>query len=115
MVLDKESNVGFAEKEITGVHYVVDVRGVQDGVVHDGDMAGLADRIRAAETARGADLKTAEATQARVQAIARSDRNLAAQAAADLIGKAGATFFTRSLYHLGATARRRWHRHGFIY
>jgi methyl-accepting chemotaxis protein len=45
-------------------------------------------RVRANETANGADLKTATATDALLKALAGADRVAAAQAASDLIGKA---------------------------
>jgi len=41
-VSDKESNIDFAKKEITGVRYIAEVRGVQDAVVRGAGMAGLA-------------------------------------------------------------------------
>lgn len=88
MVSDKEANIEFAQKEIAGVHYIAEVRGVQDAVVRGVDMAGLIEKIRANEKTRGADLKTAEATDALLKALADIDRGAAAQAAADLIGKA---------------------------
>src|ERR1700676_3298781 len=88
MVSDKEANIEFAQKEISGVHYIAEVRGVQDAVVRGVDMAGLTEKIRANEETRGADLKTAEATNALLKALADTDRGAAAQAAADLIGKA---------------------------
>jgi len=85
--LHKESNIDFAKKEITGVRYIAEVRGVQDAVVRGAGMAGLIERIQANETARGADLKTAAAATALLKALAGTDRGEAAQAAADLIGK----------------------------
>jgi methyl-accepting chemotaxis protein len=87
MVSDKEINIAFAEKEITGVHYIAIVRGVQDAVVRGGDMTGLVERIRTNEQTHGADLKTAESSEALLKALAGTDRAVAAQAAADLIGK----------------------------
>ncbi len=87
MVSDKEANIAFAQKEVTGVHYIAVVRGVQDAVVRGGNMAGLVEQIRANETALGGDLKTATATGALLKALAGTDRGAAAQAAADLIGK----------------------------
>ena len=86
-VSDKESNIDFAKKEVIGVRYIAEVRGVQDAVVRGADMAGLAARIKANETARGADLKTTAAAVALLQALAGTGRDEAARAAADLIGK----------------------------
>jgi methyl-accepting chemotaxis protein len=88
MVSDKQTNIAFAQKEIVGLHYIALVRGVQDALVRGSDGAGLAARIRANETALGADLNTAEAADAVVKALAGTDRAATAQAAADLIGKA---------------------------
>jgi methyl-accepting chemotaxis protein len=88
MVSDKEANIAFAQKEITGVHYIAEVQNIQDAVVRGADMAGLVERIRANETTRGASLKTTAATAALVKALTGTDRGAAAQAAADLIGKA---------------------------
>jgi methyl-accepting chemotaxis protein len=88
MVADKESSIDFARKETLGVRYIVEVRGVQDAVVRGADMLGLVGRVRANETANGADLKTATATDALLKALAGADRVAAAQAASDLIGKA---------------------------
>jgi methyl-accepting chemotaxis protein len=88
MVADKETNIDFAQKEILGVHYIAEVRDVQDAVVRGTDMTGLAERVKANEKARGTDLKTATATGSLLKALAGTDRGAAAQAAADLIGKA---------------------------
>jgi len=87
MVSEKEANIAFAQKEVTGVHYIAVVRGVQDALVRGGNMAELVERIRANETALGGNLKTAAATDAVLKALAGTDRGAAAQAAADLIGK----------------------------
>jgi methyl-accepting chemotaxis protein len=86
-VSDKETKIEFSRKEITGVDYIADVRGVQDAIAHGGDMAALVERIRANERAYGADLKTAEAAEALVRALGGTDRVVAAQSAANLIGK----------------------------
>ena len=88
VVSDKEANVAFANKELAGIDYIAEVRMVQDAVVRGGPIAALAERIRANETARGAELKTEGATDALLKALAGEDRGAAAQAAADLIGKA---------------------------
>ncbi|HEX3573310.1 MAG TPA: methyl-accepting chemotaxis protein [Rhodopila sp.] len=88
MVSDKEANIAFARKEISGVQYIAAVRGVQDAVVRGGDMKGLSERVNANETTRGGDLKTAAATEALLKALAGDDRGAAARAAADLVGKA---------------------------
>ncbi len=88
MVADKEATIGFAEKELTGVRYIAAVRGVQDGLARGAGMAGMAERIKANEAALGGDLKTAAATDALLKALAGTDQPAAAQAAADLIGKA---------------------------
>jgi methyl-accepting chemotaxis protein len=88
MVADKESSIDFANKEIAGAGYIAGVRSVQDAVVRGGDMAGLAQRIRINEADRGANFKTATGTEALLKALAGTDRGAAAQAAADLIGKA---------------------------
>ncbi len=88
MIADKESSIEFARKETLGVRYIAEVRGVQDAVVRGADMIGLAERVKANETANGADLKTATATNALLKALAGADHAAAAQAAADLIGKA---------------------------
>jgi methyl-accepting chemotaxis protein len=87
-VADKESTIGFAQKEIVGIHYIADVRAVQDAIVRGADMSGLTARVAANERALGADLKTAAATDALSKALAGSDRAAAAQAAADLVSKA---------------------------
>lgn len=87
-ISDKESGIAFASKELRGVHYIAEVRGVQDAVVRGADMTALIGRIKANETARGADLKTSAPTDALIKALAVADRSAAAQAAADLIGKA---------------------------
>jgi methyl-accepting chemotaxis protein len=88
MLADKAANIEFAQKEITGVHYIAEVRAVQDEVVRGSDMTGLIARIKANEAARGSDLKTADATQALTKALGGTDPEAAAQAAADLVGKA---------------------------
>ncbi len=87
-VSDKETNIEFARKEITGIRYIAVIRGVQDAVVRGGDMADLVERTRANDKALGADLKTAAYTEILASALAGSDRDGAAQAAANLIGKA---------------------------
>ncbi len=88
MVSDKQTNIEFAKKEILGVHYIAAVRGVQDAVVRGRGMAALMEPIKANETAHGTGLKTAGSVDALLQALAGTDRGAAAQAAADLIGKA---------------------------
>ncbi len=88
VLADKGTNIEFAQKEIVGVRYIAEVRGVQDTVVRGGAMPGLIERIKANEATLGADLKTADATQALTKALAATDPDAAAQAAADLIGKA---------------------------
>ncbi len=88
MVSDKQTNIEFALKEITGIRYIAVVRGVQDVVVRGGGMPDLAGRTRANDKALGADLKTAAYTEILLAALAATDRGAAAQAAADLIGKA---------------------------
>ena len=88
MVADKEAKIDFAQKEVSGLRYVAEVRAVQDAVVRGADMAGLAERVKANEKARGTDLKTAMATNSLLKALAGTDHRAAAQAAADLIGKA---------------------------
>jgi len=88
MVSDKTARIAFARKEIQGAHYIMDVRGVQDAVVRGALLTGMAGRIRGNERALGADLKTAAAAEALAKALEGTDRGLAAQAAADLIGKA---------------------------
>jgi methyl-accepting chemotaxis protein len=88
MVADKEANIGFAQKELVGARYIAEVRAVQDSVVRGADMGGQLERIGNNEQARGGDLKTADATQALVKALSGTDRAAAAQAAADLVGKA---------------------------
>jgi methyl-accepting chemotaxis protein len=88
MVSDKATNIEFAQKEILGVLYIAEVRGVQDAVVRGANVAGLGDRIKANETTRGGDLKTATAMESLLKALSGTDLAVAAQAAADLIGKA---------------------------
>ena len=88
MISDKATSIEFAQKEVAGVHYIAEVRGVQDNVVRGADMDGLAGRIKANEAARGADLKTADATETLLKALVGIDRGAAAQAAADLVSKA---------------------------
>jgi methyl-accepting chemotaxis protein len=88
MVSDKQASIGFAAKEIAGLRFIAAVREVQDEVVRGGDMAALAARIAGNESTHGADLKTADATAALLKVLATTDRAAAAQAAADLIGKA---------------------------
>ncbi len=88
MVADKESSIDFARKETQGVRYIAEIRRVQDAVVRGADMVGLVERVKANETANGADLKTATATDALLKALAGADHAAAAQAASDLIGKA---------------------------
>jgi methyl-accepting chemotaxis protein len=87
-IADKENDIAFARKETIGVHYIADVRRVQDAVVRGGDTTGLAQQITANEAMLGAELKTANAAAALATALAGTDRAAAAQAAADLIGKA---------------------------
>jgi methyl-accepting chemotaxis protein len=88
MVADKEASIDFAQKEVSGLRYISEVRAVQDAVVRGADMTSLTERANANEKARGADLKTATATDSLLKALAAADRSAAAQAAADLIGKA---------------------------
>jgi methyl-accepting chemotaxis protein len=88
MVSDKEVQIAFAQKELVGVRYISEVRGVQDAAVRSADMAGLAGRIKTNEQELGTDLKTADATAALLKTLASGNRAAAAQAAADLIGKA---------------------------
>ena len=85
---DKEASIGFAAKEIAGIHYIAVVRDVQDAVVRGAAMTGLIQRVKANEDALGAGLKTAGPADALVKALSGTDRDAAAQAAADLIGKA---------------------------
>ena len=87
-VSDKETNIEFALKEITGIRYIAVIRGVQDAVVRGGDMAALIETTRANDKALGSDLKTAAYSEILASALAGSDRDAAARAAADLIGKA---------------------------
>ena len=61
---------------------------MQDAVVRGRGMAALMEPIKANETAHGTGLKTAGSVDALLQALAGRDRGAAAQAAADLIGKA---------------------------
>jgi methyl-accepting chemotaxis protein len=88
MIANRESSIEFARKETLGVRYIAEVRGVQDAVVRGADMIGLVERVKANETANGADLKTATAANALLKALAGADHAAAAQVAADLIGKA---------------------------
>ncbi len=88
MVADKQSAISFAHKEIMGLRYVAEVSAVQDAVVRGSDMKDLANRVKVNEKALGTDLKTASATDSLLKALAETDRGAAAQAAADLIGKA---------------------------
>ncbi|WP_419728474.1 methyl-accepting chemotaxis protein [Lichenicola sp.] len=85
---DRQTSIAFARKEIAGVRFVGDVRALQDALVRDADMNGLAPQASANETARGAGLGTAASTAALLKALAGTDRGAAVQAAADLIGKA---------------------------
>ncbi len=88
MVSDKETNIEFALKEITGIRYIAVIRSVQDAVVRGADMADMVERTRDNEKALGAYLKTAAHTEILASALAGPDRGVAVQAAADLIGKA---------------------------
>ena len=88
LILDKEAGIAFARKEVLGVHYIAEVRDVQDALARDGNMARQIDRIKANEQASGATLNTAEAAAALLLALEGTDRGAAIQAAADLIGKA---------------------------
>jgi methyl-accepting chemotaxis protein len=88
MVTDKEASIDFSQKEVLGVQYITEVREVQDAVVRGADMAALADRVKSNEKSRGSVLKTAAATDALLNALGGADHAAAAQAAADLIGKA---------------------------
>jgi methyl-accepting chemotaxis protein len=88
MVADKEVSIDFAQKEILGVRYIAEVRGVQDAVVRGPELSALAERVKSNEQARGSDLKTSTATDRLLKVLAGGDRADAAQAAADLIGKA---------------------------
>jgi methyl-accepting chemotaxis protein len=81
---DQESNIVFAAKEIAGLRYIAQVRAAQDDIARNGDMSADAARIKANQDARGADLKTADATDS----LVKSQAAAATQAAADLIGKA---------------------------
>jgi len=87
-ISDTEINIAFAEKEIIGVHYIADVRRVQDALARGSDMAPLSQRVSANERAFGAELKTAESTEALIRALKGADRAAAAQAAAELVSKA---------------------------
>jgi methyl-accepting chemotaxis protein len=93
MVSDKEALIGFADKELTGVRYIAAVRAVQDAAARGADMASLAADIRAVQASLGGALKTADASDALMKALAgpesaRDGRAAAVQAAADLAGKA---------------------------
>jgi len=88
MISGTEANIGFAQKEITGVAYTRPVRAVQDAIVRGTDMASLVAQIEANQQARGSGLNTAAAVSALLEALKATDRNTAAQAAADLISKA---------------------------
>jgi signal transduction histidine kinase/CheY-like chemotaxis protein/HPt (histidine-containing phosphotransfer) domain-containing protein len=89
MVAEKQSQIEFAQKEVNGVHYITVVRSVQDAVVRGQDMASLRQLVTANEQERGANFGTADAANVLVMALASTDRDRAAGAAADLIGKAG--------------------------
>lgn len=88
MVSDKEANIAFAQKEIRSLHYIAVVRNVQDAVVRGADMSGLSEWVRSNEMALGTDLKTVAYADLLFKALANTDQAAAAQAAADLIGKA---------------------------
>ena len=92
MVLDRESNIGFAQKEILGVRYIAEVRAVQDAVARGAAMATQSARIAANEARFGADIKTHDSVGAMLKALSGPDdqagRAVAVQAGADLIGKA---------------------------
>jgi len=88
MASDKEADIAFTQKELIGVHYIAEARGVQDAIVRGGDLAGLVERVKANQQARGADLKTAGATTFLIKTLTGNNRPGSAQAAADLIGKA---------------------------
>jgi methyl-accepting chemotaxis protein len=88
MVTEKGASIDFARKELIGIHYIAEVRSVQDAAVRGAEMAALVERIRRNETALGAGLKTVTATEALLKALVGTDRGTAVQAAADLISKA---------------------------
>jgi methyl-accepting chemotaxis protein len=88
MIAAAETSIGFANKEIVGVHYIADVRRVQDAIVRGSDMATLVGQAEANQRLLGANLETAEATSSLAKALREGNRATAAQAAADLISKA---------------------------
>ena len=88
LLSDRQAGIAFASKELAGVRFIVKLRDVQDAVVRDGNMAGLAGQVEAEERAHGGDLGTGAATAALLKALGGTDRSVAAQAAADAIGKA---------------------------
>ncbi len=85
---DTEAKIGFAAKEIAGIHYIATVRDAQDRVARGAEMGPLAASIESNEQASGSTLNTADAAAALVKALEGSDRAAAAQASADLISKA---------------------------
>ncbi len=92
MLVDKETNIAFAQKELRGTHYILEVLAVQNAAVRGSDTAMLSDRIKANEAKWGAGLVTSEPTNALLETLTRSDRSATAQAAADLVSKAADSF-----------------------
>ena len=88
MIADKEANIAFATKEITGVHYIAAIQAVQDAVARGGASADWAGQVSTAQQTLGGELKTADSAQALLGALQHSDPVATTQAAADLIGKA---------------------------
>ncbi|MBV8652175.1 MAG: methyl-accepting chemotaxis protein [Alphaproteobacteria bacterium] len=92
VVIDKSlSDSGFAEKEIVGARYIVKLREVQDAVLRGESLPSpsLAERVAAAESEFGADMGTAEAARAAVNALkgpAGPTRQEARGAIHDLVG-----------------------------
>ena len=87
-VADKEAGIGFAQKEIVGVRYISEIRGVQDAILRGASTVTLIDRVTANEASAGVDLNTKEAADALRKALASGNVLEASQVAADLIGKA---------------------------
>jgi methyl-accepting chemotaxis protein len=88
---DSEAKIGFAAKELMGVHYVAAVRDIQDQVARGADMGSLEGAIGGIEEAFDGELNTAGAAQPLITALEGPDRGAAVQAAADLIGKSAAS------------------------
>ena len=87
------SDIGFAQKEILGTHYIMALREVQDRVLHaDGKLPDqqLAARVAESEKTFGSEMGTADLSKAAVTALldkADTARDVARSTLSDLMGK----------------------------